>query len=89
MLNREISKEEASEALSVTNGENYCISIEAPTEAEIREHVRQITTRRAQGADNIPLETLKRYIETSAKFLHPLFADIWDMVEIPDYWKEG
>jgi hypothetical protein len=51
--------------------------------------VRQITTRKAQGAENIPVETLKRYIETSVKLLHLLFADIWDMVEVADDWKEG
>jgi len=50
--------------------------------------VRQKTTRKARGADSIPVVTLKRYIETSVKLLHPLFADIWDMVEIPDDWKE-
>jgi hypothetical protein len=55
MLNPEISKEEANEALSVMNGVNCYISIEAPTEAEIRKAVKKITTRRAQGAGNIPL----------------------------------
>jgi hypothetical protein len=35
------------------------ISIQAPTEAEIRKALRQITTGKARGADNIPLEALK------------------------------
>lgn len=55
ILNPEISKEEENEALSVINGDNCYLSIEAPTEAELKKAVRQITTRRAQGADNIPL----------------------------------
>ena len=49
--------------------------------------MRQIT-RKSEGADSIPVETLKMYIETSVKLSHPLFADMWDMVEIPDDWKE-
>jgi len=60
MSNPEISREEADEELSVMNVENWGISIEAPTKAEIRKAVRQITTRKAQGADNIPVETLKK-----------------------------
>ena len=63
--------------------------LEAPTQAEIRKAVRHITTRKVQGADNIPLETLKSDIETSVKLLQPLFADIWDVVETPDDWREG
>jgi len=37
----------------VTNGENTGISTQAPIEADIREALRQITTGKALGVDNI------------------------------------
>jgi hypothetical protein len=47
MLNHEILKEEENEELNVTDQENSVISTEAPTEAEIRKALRQITTGKA------------------------------------------
>jgi len=66
----------------VTNGENSGISTQAPIEADIRKAPSQITTGKALGADNIHQVELKSDSETSVKFMHPLFADIWDKEEI-------
>jgi hypothetical protein len=43
----------------VTNGENSGISTHAPTETDIRKALRQITTGKASGADNIHLVEVK------------------------------
>jgi hypothetical protein len=51
--------------------------------------VRQVTTGKAPGADNIPPETRKSDNQTAVKLSHPLFADIWDREDIPDNWQEG
>ena len=83
MLNREITKEKENEELNVTHGHNSSISRETPTEAEIRKAVRQVTTVKAPGAENISPEALKSDKETSVKLLHPSLADIWDKEEIP------
>jgi hypothetical protein len=43
----------------VTDGKNSGISTQAPTEADIRKALRQVTTEKAPEADNIHLVELK------------------------------
>lgn len=53
--------------------------------------MRQITTGKAPGVDNIPPETRKKRQSNKkkVKLSHPCFADIWDKEDIPNNWQEA
>jgi hypothetical protein len=53
------------------------ISLHSPTEAEIKQALKQIKNGKAPGIDNIPPEVLKLDIDLAAKFIQPLLERIW------------
>ncbi|VDP84925.1 unnamed protein product [Schistosoma mattheei] len=51
--------------------------------------IRQITSGKAAGLDNIPAGALKSDIKVTTDMFHNLFRRIWEEEQEPMDWKEG
>ncbi len=65
------------------------ISIEPPTQAEIREALKDMKTGKAPGIDSITTELLRADIDTTVQILHQFFTEVWDKEMVPEDWKKG
>ena len=60
-----------------------------PTEAEIRNAIKDMKSGKASGIDSIRAEMLKADLSTATRVLTYLFDTIWDKETIPSDWGKG
>ena len=90
VLNREepenpITEEEECELPNILEE----ISVEEPTQSEVRTALKRLQSGKSPGIDNITAELLKADIDFSTKKIHQLLQKIWKNEKIPRKWKKG
>jgi hypothetical protein len=63
--------------------ETVSVDCKKPSKGEIKNAIKTLKYNMAPGPDNIPAETLKVDIETSAQIIYELVGKIWEVEEVP------